>query len=220
MTLTRPETRFERFLPLAGILGGLLWAAAVVLTSSQPHVTGGAQGYVHWFASHQAQGVLASAAAGYFCVLMLLFAVAVRRAIRPAAPAHAAAAFAGGIGLALSTAVTGMILSAEADAAHHSAAALTTIGFLDGNTWLLTAASAAAFYLAVGLGSLRAQALPRPWAVVTVVLGAVCLIPLGGVAVYFAMPVWLVVTGTVLYRRQADPAVTTMPAAQPESSIA
>lgn len=222
MNLTRPESRFERLGPLAGIVGGLLWAANLILTGGQPQITdGGPQGYVHWFAGHQAQSVLGAATVAYFCVMMLLFAVAVHRALRPGTPAHAAAAFAGGIGLALSTGLVAMISAAEADASsQHNAAALTSIGFLDGDTWLLTSATMAAFFLATGLGALHARALPRAWAIITIVLGVVCLVPLGGIGAYFVTPVWLIVTGTMLYRRQATAATAATPAPQPQSSLA
>ena len=88
-------TRFERFLPLGGVLGGLLWAIAVILTINEPQATDNATKYAPWFADHEIQGTLAAVAAGYVCVLMLGFAAAVRRALRPAGTAYAGAAFAG-----------------------------------------------------------------------------------------------------------------------------
>lgn len=210
-------TRIERSLPLSGALGGLLWAIAAILTVSQPQATDNATKYVHWFADHQTQGLLAAAAASYFCVLMLLFAVAIRRALRPAGLGYAAAGYAGGIGVALAIALTGVVIAAEVDAAHkHNPAAVTTLGYLDGDLWLLLSASLATFFLATGLGALRARVLPRPWAIVTIVLGVLCLLPLGGIAAYFATPVWLITTSTMLYRRQL--VATPTPALQPVPS--
>src|SRR6266496_3995572 len=118
-------SRFERWLPLAGVLGGLVYA-------------------------------IAGLGAGYFCVLMLLFATAVHRAVRSGergSSAHASAAFAGGLVAASGVTVMGMFGLATVEAADkHNAQAVVSLGYLQDSTWLLFIAGVAVFYLATGLG--------------------------------------------------------------------
>src|SRR5882757_7425483 len=150
---TMTTSRFERLLPLAGALGGLVAIVAMVLTINEPSITDGEQKYVRWYSDHQAVETIAGFAAIYFCVLMLFFATAVRRALR----------------------------SGERGSSAHANAA---------------------FYLATGLGALRTGALPKWLAIVTIVLGVLSLTGPTGIAVFFATPVWLIVTSALLYRRQ------------------
>jgi len=52
------------------------------LTINEPSITDGEQKYVRWYSDHQAGRDDRRIAAIYFCVLMLFFATAVRRALR------------------------------------------------------------------------------------------------------------------------------------------
>ena len=213
-------SRFERLLPLAGVLGGLVFAAATIMTAKEPSIGDGEQKYVQWYADHVTVEVVAGFGAAYFCVLMLLFTTAIRRALRSGergSSAHANAAFAGGIVVAIGITVFGLMGMASAEAADkHNSQAVITLGYLNDNTWLLFIAGLAVFYLATGLGGLRTGALPKWLSIVTLVLGVLGLLGPAGIAVFFATPVWLIVTGIVLYRRQ--PAATPAPVPQSTQS--
>ena len=62
---------------------------------------------------------------------------------------------------------------------------------------------AAVLLLSTGLGGLRTAVLPKWLAIVTVVLGVCSLGGPTGFLVWFAMPVWCIVTSVVLVRRQS-----------------
>ncbi|HEY3715668.1 MAG TPA: hypothetical protein VGL39_14175 [Jatrophihabitantaceae bacterium] len=216
-------SRFERLLPLAGALGGLVATTAMILTINEPSITDGEQKYVRWYSDHQAVETIAGFAAIYFCVLMLFFATAVRRALRSGergSSAHANAAFAGGIVFGIGITLMAMVSFANVEAADkHNVQAVISLGYLSDSTWLLFIAGLAAFYLATGLGSLRTGALPKWLAIVTIVLGVLSLTGPTGIAVFFATPVWLIVTSILLYRRQEAPATpAVVPAPQSELS--
>src|SRR3954454_12624502 len=85
-------------------------------------------------------------------------------------------------------------------------ASARAIGALGIDSWLPFMASAAVLLLATGLGGLRTGVLPKWLAIVTTVLGVCCLLGPTGFVVWFAMPVWCVVLGVVLMRRQSDAA--------------
>jgi len=215
-------SRFERLLPLAGVLGGLVAVTATILTINEPSITDGEQKYVRWYSDHQAVETIAGFGAIYFCVLMLFFATAVRRALRSGergSSAHANAAYAGCIAFGIGITLMAMVSFANVEAAHkHNEQAVISLGYLSDSTWLLFIAGLAAFYLATGLGALRTGILPKWLAIVTIVLGVLSLTGPTGIGVFFATPVWLIVAGILLYRRQAAPASAPNASAQSEMS--
>ena len=81
------------------------------------------------------------------------------------------------------------------------AAAVETMAHLSSLSWLPWLVGSAVLFLAVGIGGLRTAALPRWLAIATLVLAVLALSGPGGIVVYFISPVWLVVTGVVLYAR-------------------
>jgi hypothetical protein len=202
-----PTSRFERFLPIAGILAGLCFLASSLLTWGMPDITK-ADGHerVQWMTDHGAATTFSGFAAGYFCVLMVFFACALRSALRSGEPGestYSSAAFAGGLVVALAVALMGWVTLAGTEAADHGQRqVVTTLAFLGDFGWIPWVAGSAVLFLATGLGGLRTASLPKPLAIVTVILGVLSLLGPAGIAVYFATPFWLVVTGVVLHRRR------------------
>jgi len=96
----------------------------------------------------------------------------------------------------------GWVTLSSVQAAHDgSNSAVVALGYLSSFGWIPWVASSATLFIAAGLGGLRTAALPKPLAIVTLVLGVLCLLGPTGIAVYFATPFWLIITGVVLYRR-------------------
>jgi hypothetical protein len=210
--------RFERLLPLTGVLGGLIWAVATVLTIGEPSVTDGESKYVRWFSDHKAAEMISAFGAAYFCVLMLLFAVAVSSALRAGergSSAHASAAFAGAVVTAVGIAIMGMVSLGNVDAADkHNTQAVVSLGYLADDTFLLFIAGLAVFYLATGLG-----VLPKWLAIVTIGLGVLSLTGPTGIGVFFVTPIWLIVTGVLLYRREAPAAIVASTNSSKKSAV-
>jgi hypothetical protein len=93
----------------------------------------------------------------------------------------------------------------------HFASGSNALSYLGIDSWLPWVAASAVFFLATGLGGLRNAVLPKWLAVATVVLGICCLLGPTGIAVWFATPVWLAVTGIALAQRQTVRAESLVP---------
>jgi hypothetical protein len=202
-----PTSRFERFLPIAGVLAGLLFALSYVLTWNAPSPESDAADVVGWYSDHVGAASVAGFALGYFMVVMLLFATGLRQALRSGEAGestYSTAAFAGAVLVALSAALTGLGYLAAASAADKGVTgAVDAIGFLADFSWVPWVASAAVMFLAAGLGGLRTAALPKWLSIVSIVLGVLCLTGPTGIAVYLVSPLWMIATGVVLGRRQS-----------------
>lgn len=199
-------TRFERFLPLSGAIAGLCFLVSGVLTIDMPDgPNGDGHVYVQWLADHQGLAIGSGFASGLFCVAMLFFAAGIRQAIRSGEPgesSYSSVAFAGALGVAFAVSVMGWVTLASVQAADDgSNSAVVALGYLASFGWIPWVASSAALFIAAGLGGLRTATMPKPLAIITIVLGVLCLLGPTGIAVYFATPFWLVITGVVLHRR-------------------
>lgn len=214
-------SKFDRFLPIAGVLVGLLFVAVNVLTWGSPDSTD-AKELTEWGASHETRVTLAGFGLAYIAVLMAFFAVALRGAIRAGEAeesTYSSVAFAGGLLIASASALWAYVsLTTMSAITDDDAAAVSTMAHFSSLSWLPWLIGSAVLFLAVGIGALRTGALPRWLSVVTVVLGVLCLTGVGGIVVYLVSPVWFVVTGAVLYQRlsagaSAGAVATTAPAA-------
>ena len=206
--------KFEKFLAIAGILAAVLFVVSG-FHGDPPGVTAGAQERVKWYVDHKTQMTLSGFTGAYFAVLMAFFATGVRRILRSGEPGestYSTASLAGGIlvaGAGIFGAVLGLASVEAADKGQ--AATVTTLAFVNDFGWLPLIAALAVFYLATGLGGLRTATLPKWLSIVTIVLGAACVLGPAGIAAFFATPVWLVVMAIVMLRRSSDTAPTSAP---------
>lgn len=197
-------SKFEKFLPYTGVLAGVLFAIGGYL----PEVSekAGDPKAVEIMNDNAVQNAIGAIASGLFCVAMLFFAAALRRALRSAEggeSTYSGVAYAGSILVAGSQAAVAWLMFAGSDAAdRNDEAAMNALSYLGTTAWLPWVAASAAMFLATGLGGLHNAVLPKWLAIVTVVLGIACLLGPTGIAVYLLTPFWLVATGIVLGRRQ------------------
>lgn len=197
------HTRFERFLPLSGVVAGVLFFAAGAATMNQPRFDkDDPQKYVDWVVAHGGALALSGLAGAYFAFFMLFFTVALRSSIRAGEAGestYSSVAFAGGIGVSLSVAYMSMLSLALAEAPESATGTLAPLADVSCLPW---AASSGVLLLGVGLGALRTLALPRWLAITSVVLGVLSVAGPAGIAVFLVSPLWMVATGFVLSRRQ------------------
>ena len=131
-------SRFERLLPLAGILAGICFAAGFPLhhLPGTPNETG-AVGVVHDHATGNALAGITAALAG---AALLYFVVAIRAALRSGEAgesAYSGAAYAGGIVLAGVLGLEACLLFSMVDAAAKGdAASVAAIGWLEADLWV------------------------------------------------------------------------------------
>jgi len=195
-------SKFEKFLPLAGVLTGALMLVTWIPTGpdspDDPTLTA-------YLAHHQTPLVISAIAAALACVTILFFVSGVRAALRTresGEASYSSVAYAGGILAALSGATTAMAQFGSIDAAHHGHADIVrTIAYLTEFSWLPWVAATSVLMLGTGIGGLRLSATPKWHAILTIVLGAMCLLGPTGIAVFFAQPFWYAITGVLLYRR-------------------
>jgi uncharacterized membrane protein len=197
-------SKFEKFLPYAGVLAGILFAVGGFLPSlSEKAGDPDAMAIMNDNATRNTIGAISWAV---FCVAMLFFAAALRRSLRSGEggeSTYSGVAYAGAVLVAGSQALVAWLMFAGIDAADNKdKAAFDAIAYLGVNNWLVWIAPSAAMFLAAGLGGLRNAVLPTWLGIVTVILGVMCFLGPGGIVVYLLTPVWLVVTGVVLGQRQ------------------
>ncbi len=199
-------SRFEKFLAVAGILAAALFVGSALHADPQVDATAGEQ--VQWYLSHKGQMLVSAVTGGYFAVAMLFFTTGVRRVLRSGEPGestYSTAVLAGGILVSVATILSSVVLMASVKAANeHQGGALTTFAFINEFDWLPLIAGLAVFYLAAGLGGLRTAMLPKWLSIVTIAVGATCLLGPLGVIAWFATPLWLVVTAIVMLRLPSD----------------
>lgn len=197
-------SRFDRFLPLSGVLAGIGFAAVNVLTWGAPDSTDAAE-VSAWIESHETRAVVAAFLLAYVAVLLAFFAVATRQAVRSGEPGestYSSAVFAGGVMLASSAGLWSFVQLAQGSAVNDKdAAAVSAMAHLNSVVWMPWLLASVVLFLSLGLGGLRTASLPRWLAFATLALGVLGLTGVGGIAVYLVMPVWLVVTGVVLHNR-------------------
>ena len=205
-----PQSTFEKFLPASGILAGILFAISGYLPQTPDSSS---ENPVTVMAGHELQNTIAFVAAALFAVTMAFFAVGIRQALRSGEPGestYSSAALAGGIMVAVASALNAWVGFALVEAVHKEQTTTAhVLGALGLTSWLPFMAASAVLLLSAGLGGLRTAVLPKWLAIVTIVLGVCALLGPTGFAVWFAMPVWCIVLGVVLARRQT--AGTTTP---------
>jgi lysylphosphatidylglycerol synthetase-like protein (DUF2156 family) len=198
--------RFDRFLPLAGALIGLLFLVGLALTWGDPSSeTAPAETFSYWQdnrGQHQLSGLLLAPLVAF---LLVFFGAGLQRRLRRGNSGHGAVAFGGALLAAAAFALVGMLEGAATNAAHEGQRqAVYTLSQLHSYDWLAWNAAFAAVLLATGLGARRNGMLPTPLAWATIVIGASLLTPLGFFG-FFLVPFWLIVVGLILTRPAAQP---------------
>lgn len=195
--------RFDRFLPLAGALAGLLFFVALLLLWNDPaSETGPAETFAFWEDNRGQHQIVALLVAPLIAFLLLFFGAGLRRRLAQGNgdAGHGLVAFAGALLGAMTFALVGMLEAAMTNAAHEGAReTVYTLSQLHSYDWLGWNAAFASMLLATGLGARRNGMLPTPLAWATIVIGASLLTPLGFFG-FVLVPVWLIVVGVWLSR--------------------
>lgn len=203
-----PANWFDRFLPIAGVLIGLLFFVGLALTWGDPSSeTAPAETFSYWQDNrgrHQISGLLLAPLVAF---LLVFFGAGLQRRLRRGSgdSGHGTVAFGGAILAAAAFALVGMIEGAATNAAHEGQRqAVYTLSQLHSYDWLAWNAAFAAVLLATGLGARSNGMLPTPLSWATIVIGASLLTPLGFFG-FFLVPLWLIVVGLILTRSVPAP---------------
>ena len=151
--------RSDRFLPLAGVLAGLLFLVGLVLNRTDPSSeTGPTRTFAYWQANHGQHQIVGLLVAPLIAFLLLFFGAGLKRRLEDGSrdAGLGAVAFGGAILAAVIFALVGMLEAAMANAAHEGQQqAVYTLNQLHSYDWLGWNAAFAALLLATGLGARR-----------------------------------------------------------------
>ncbi len=196
--------RFDRFLPIAGVLAGLLFFVGLVLLRNDPaSETGPAETFAYWQNDRGQHQIVALLVAPLIAFLLLFFGAGLRRRLAQGNgdAGHGSVAFGGALLAAATFTLVAMLEGAMTNAAHEGEReTVYTLNQLHSYDWLGWNAAFAAMLLATGLGARRNGMLPTPLAWATIAIGASLLTPLGFFG-FILVPVWLIVVGVLLSRR-------------------
>jgi hypothetical protein len=195
--------RFDRFLPLAGVLAGLLLLAGLVLLRNDPSSeTGPAETFAYWHADHGRHQIIGLIVAPLIAFLLLFFGAGLKRRLEHAGgdSAHGTVAFGGALLAAATFVLVGMLEAAMTNAAHDGERqAVYALNQLHSYDWLGWNAAFAAWVLANRIGASHHRTLSPPVAWATIVVGASLLTPAGFFG-FILLPLWLIVVGLLLSR--------------------
>jgi hypothetical protein len=199
--------RFDRFLPLAGVLAGLLFSVELVLLWNHPRSeTGPAETFAYWQDDRGQHQIVALLVVPLIAFFLIFFGAGLRRRLAQGGDAgHGSVAFGGALLGAAGFLIVAMLEAGMTNAAHEGEQqTVYTLNQFHSYHWLASNAAFAAMLLAAGLGARRNGMLPTPLAWVTIAIGASLLTPLGWFG-FILVPVWLVVVGLWLSRGKASP---------------
>jgi hypothetical protein len=201
--------RFDRFLPLAGVLAGLLFFVGLALLWDDPASEAGpAETFAYWQDDRVQHQIVALLVGPLVAFLLLLFGAGLRRRLGQGNgdAGHGLVAFGGALLAASTFTLVAMLEAAMTNAAHEGEReTVYTLNQLHSYDWLGWNVAFAAMLLATGLGARRNGMLPAALAWATIVIGASLLTPLGLFG-FFLVPLWLIVVGLILTRQVPEPA--------------
>ena len=199
--------RFDRFLPLAGALAGVLFFVGLALLWNDPSSeTDPAKTFAYWQDDRGQHQIVALLVGPLIAFLLLFFGAGLRRRLARGAgdAGHGSVAFAGAVLASATFTLVSMLEGAMTNAAHEGEReTVYTLSQLHSYDWLAWNVAFAATLLATGLGARRNGMLPSALAWASVAIGASLLTPLGFFG-FVLVPVWLIVVGLWLSRRSAN----------------
>jgi hypothetical protein len=214
----------ERFAPLTGVVFVALIVLAIVIGGETPDNDDSQQAIVEFWRDNDDAQIWSNIIGAWATVFFLWFAASLRSALRRGeeGPARLSTQSFGGAVVAAVGLLSALSLNfAVADSVGDVPASVTqTLTVLSNGFFFPIAAGYAVFFLAVGVLSVRIRMLPVWLGWLTVLLGIVCLTPVGFFALLLGL-VWIVLVSVLLYRREAGPAEgrTRVDPASPGASV-
>jgi hypothetical protein len=203
------EHRLARYAPLTGVLFVVLVVLAVIIGGETPDNGDSVREIGRFWRDHDTEQIWSSAIGAWGTLFFVWFAASLRSALRKVEEGSArlstlcfGGAIVGATGLLTALGINFAIADGADDL---SGAALKTLTVLSNGFFLPIAVGYAVFFIAAGIVAVRFAVLPVWLAWFTIVLGIVCITPVGFFALLVGM-VWILVVSVMLYRREAGPA--------------
>jgi Domain of unknown function (DUF4386) len=214
----------ERFAPLTGVVFVALIVLAIVIGGETPDNDDSQQAIVEFWRDNDDAQIWSNIIGAWATVFFLWFAASLRSVLRRGeeGPARLSTLSFGGAVVAAVGLLSALSLNfAVADSVGDVPASVTqTLTVLSNGFFFPIAAGYAVFFLAVGVLCVRTRMLPVWLGWLTVLLGIVCLTPVGFFALLLGL-VWIVLVSVLLYRRETGPAErrTRVDPASPGASV-
>lgn len=207
--------KFRKLLPISGIISALLLAGAIVASGDNPQVSATNHAdVIAAYTDHQT-GIFISSVVGLLAMFFFSGLLAEVRATLRSGEAgesiYSTLALIGGVVVIGGTAVMALTSAAAASAVEYELGpqGILSTAVIADSAWMPWVAGMAVLQWAVGLGGLRTATLPKGICWVSIVLGVLCLTGIGGIAVFFIAPLWMLALSILLLRAQRSPAPTT-----------
>lgn len=195
----------QRYAPLAGVVFVLLIILAAIIGGESPDTNDSRREVVEFWIDNDTAQVWSSVIATWSTIFFLWFAASLRSALREredGSPRLSTLSFAGAIIAAGGLLGLASFAFAAADVADDVPGGVTqTLSVLSSDFFFPIAAGYALFLLAAGILSVRAAALPAWLGWSAIVLGVLCVTPVGFFALLVGL-IWVVVVSVLLYRRE------------------
>jgi|SRR5215211_1121602 len=205
-----------RYAPLTGVAFVLLIVLAVIIGGESPDPDDSRLSVVRFWTDNDTEQIWSSAIAAWSSVFFVWFAGSLRSVLREREGGSArlsALSFAGAIIAAGGLLALASLGFAAADTAGDVPGDVTqTLSVLGSEFFFPVAGGYALFLLAAGILAVRTAVLPIWLGWSAIVLGILCITPVGFFALLVGL-VWLIVVSILLYRREAGPADRPAPAA-------
>jgi hypothetical protein len=210
------EGRFERYLPLTGILFLAVFVVANAITGSMPDENDSASKVVSYWADHQGSQTAAAFLGAFGIVLFVFFAGALRSALRSREGSDgllSAIAFGGALIAAAGGLTDCLLRLATANAADQGASAsVYTLNQLNAFDWMPFVGGVAVMLVAAGLAGLKTNAFPKVLSWAALVFGVAFLTPAGFIG-FFGFLLWVLAMSIVMFRRRRPIATVAAPLA-------
>jgi hypothetical protein len=212
-------SRWSKWVPLTGVAFAALIIASFAVSGETPGVGASPQHVVSWFTDHK-DSQLASALLGMYAVVFFLFFAAFLRSyivrVRPEAGALAALSLGGAVLLAVGGAAFAAITFALADKPDKLGGdAAQALNVLNNDFFAPLVIGACVFMIANGIATVRWGILPAWLGWIAILIGVVCVTPIGFFGV-LASVAWVIVVSVLLFLRA--PAETAPPAPAPTAT--
>jgi hypothetical protein len=204
-----------RYAPLAGVAFFVLLIVAVIIGGETPDTDDSQRAVLDFWRDNDDAQIWSTLIGAWATLFFVWFAGSLRSALREREDRSSrlsALSFAGAIIAAGGLLASLSISFATADTVDDVPASVTqTLSVLQSDFFFPIAVGYALFLLAAGIVAVRTAALPVWLAWPAIVLGVLCVTPVGFFALLVGL-VWLLVVSILLYRREAGPADRPAPA--------
>lgn len=198
-----------RWAPLTGVVFAVLMLVGFLAGHSTPDSDASAQSAVSSFVSNRTHDRLTVFLIAYATVFAMFFAAALRSYLKARSEGDGLITL-GFSGMVIyvvgALTLVGMEYAATDVPGKISPAAVQALNVLQNDVFFALLVGAGIFMFGSGLAIVANAALPKWLGWIAVALGVIAVTPLGWLVAIFALPIWALIVGVLVFMRQESPA--------------